>query len=311
MLDKIIISILIIYYIFKFKNNKIEKFENDDSNDDSSDDSNDNSNDDIDEDKTPDNINTNIKVNLLLYKSPNNLHILQNKLYYNNNSYKDKNIKVIDKINKIYQSDVFELNNIENVYGNKYTENLLLNDTYGIKNKYKIKDFIVNHKLDESKFLENIDNYKDITKHYKLFLNKLIKNSKIGKNKLSWNEYNNKNSNYKYINIIVFGDYNKIINKDSEYTYEKNSEKEDLLNPKSIFVTSYKPNHLSIAHNLGLSFGLTIKDCLDTDEFLMCNNISKNNINLSDDELSIINKIITSKHIKYPFPYKSSKHIIY
>mgnify|MGYP003389795586 FL=1 len=43
----------------------------------------------------------------------------------------------------------------------------------------------------------------------------------------------------------------------------------------------------------------------------MCNNISENNINLSDDELSIINKIVTSNLIKYPFPYKSSKYIIY
>ena len=302
MLDKIIISILIIYYIYKLKNNKIEQFENDDSNDNIDNKPNDN---------TKHNINTNIKVNLLLYKSPNNLHILQNKLYYNKKSYKNKYIEVINQINEIYQSNVFELDSIENLYGNKYTEKLLLNQTYGIKNKYKIKDFIVNDKLDESKFFENIDNYDDISKHYKLFLNKLIKNSKIGKDKLSWTEYNNKNNNHKYINIIVFGNYNKILNRDCEYTYEKNSEKEDLLNPKSIFVTSFKPNHLSIAHNLGLSFGLTLKDCLDTDEFLMCNNISENNINLSDDELSIINKIITSNHIKYPFPYKSSKYIIY
>ena len=300
MIDKIIISILIIYYISKLKNiYQIEKFENDDENEE-----------DKSDDKTQEDINTNIKVNLLIYKSPNKLHILQNKLFYNNNFYKKKYTEIINEINEIFQSDIFVLNSVENMYGNKYTEKLFLNDTYGIKNKYKIKDFILNDTFDDSKFLENIENYEDISKHYKLSLNKLIKNSKISKDKLSWTDYNN-NKNDKYINIIVFGDYNKIINKDCEYTYEKNSEKEDLINPKSIFVTNSKPNHLSIAHNLGLSFGLTLKDCLDTDEFLMCNNISENNINLSDDELSIINKIVTSNLIKYPFPYKSSKYIIY
>ena len=252
-----------------------------------------------------------IKVNILVYKSPNILGILQNKKRYSKNVYKTIYRNIFKNINKkIFKSQLFKIENVEYMYGDNDSENKFLNLSYGLSDNKKISDFINKNEFNSIKFKKNLVNYKKDSKFYIKFLNRLVINSKIGENKITWDKYLSNNSN-KSLNIIIFGNYNRLINRDSIYTHHKDKNNNNIMNPKCLYITSETPSIYNISRNLGMTFGLDLLDCEEEDNNIMCKGrLNKKNININEEQQKIIELIVNDDEIVYPFKYNSSRFLL-
>tara|TARA_B100001094_G_scaffold150655_1_gene145787 strand:- start:960 stop:1871 length:912 start_codon:yes stop_codon:yes gene_type:complete len=299
MLNKIILSIIIILYLFYIK--PTEYFINRNTEEETN----------YEEEIMINNIyNNSIKVNILVYKSPNILDVLQNKKLYSKNNYERKYNHILNKLNKdVFKTELFEINNVEYMYGDNDTENKFLNLSYGLSNNKKINDFINNNEFNSIKFKNSIINYNKNYIFYEKYLNNLVINSKIGEEKISWEKYLLNNNN-KILNIIIFGNYNKLINKDTLYTYHKDKNNNNLMNPKCLYVTSNEPNIYNICRNLGMTFGLDLIDCKDEYNFMCKGDINRKYININENQTKLIELIVNDDEIVYPFKYNSSRFLL-
>ncbi len=284
MINKIIIITILVFYIFFIKYNVYyESFDNE----------YDYEYDYEYEYELEQTVNNQIKVNILVYKSPLYIHLIQNKQDYNKEVYKDYYTEIFKNINdNIFKKDLFVINDVEYMNGDIDLEKDFLNESYGSDN------MIINDTIIKGKFRKNIfdSNFKNYIPYYIKYLNNFVLNGTIGDEDLYWSDFNDRYTE-KYINIVVFGNYNQIIDKNSIYTYYKDEDGKDTITPKSIYITSYNPSYQNVAMRIGKSFGLDL-------------NYEDGEIVLSDDDNIIIDKLTTNDSLEYPSRYIDTKYLL-